>query len=71
MSDWPPPGYWRDPNTGKEWRANAAEEREANRLLWKHRDLAGATVEKYLEPEPGHASQLHSQLDLGGQEAER
>jgi hypothetical protein len=37
---WPPPGYWRDPTTGKRWRSTDAEMREANRLLAKHRDVA-------------------------------
>lgn len=40
MSDWPPPGFWRNPDTGKEWRATEREEREANRLLAKHHDIA-------------------------------
>jgi hypothetical protein len=40
VSEWPPPGYWRDPDTGKQWRATEREEREANRLLAKHRDIA-------------------------------
>jgi hypothetical protein len=37
---WPPPGHWRDPENGKQWRATKAELSEANRLLAKHRDIA-------------------------------
>jgi hypothetical protein len=31
--DWPPPGYWRDPVTGKQWPATQRELREVNRLF--------------------------------------
>ncbi len=39
VGDWPPPGFWRDARTGREWRATEREPREANRLLAKHRDV--------------------------------
>jgi hypothetical protein len=38
--DWPPPGHLRDLESGREWKANKTELREANRLLAKHRDIA-------------------------------
>jgi hypothetical protein len=32
VSDWPPHGRWRDPRTGRQWKATKAEMREVNRL---------------------------------------
>lgn len=55
MNDgWPPPGFWCDPATGKQWRATEAELREAARLLAKHRDLARPRIHHH-EATPARA----------------
>lgn len=47
MNEWPEPGYWRDPVTGRTRKATAREEREIARLFAKHRDIAwGMPFEK-------------------------
>jgi hypothetical protein len=65
MIDWPPPGHICDVATGEMRRTTAAEDREAARLLWKHRDLAGARSCLEAEPEPAPSpAPAHAQLEL-------
>jgi hypothetical protein len=52
--EWPPPGQWRDPATGRTKRATKRELWEAERLLAKHRDIA----EGYAQPAPLPAETL-------------
>lgn len=70
MTEWPPPGYVRDPATGKQRRATGAELYEAIRLLERHADIAEGLVWSRA-PLPAEAVRFLAGLGLDPSRLER